>query len=114
MDARIVRPMALDMPGTAVKEHFGKLVFTVKKKTYLTVWVDEQLAVMKLTLMQQSHFGAEEPDHFMPVATKLGKYGWTQVHLDNINERMLRYVIDLAWRNVAPKWLILTRTPPPK
>ncbi len=114
MDARIVRPMALDLPGTAVKEYFGRLVFSVKKKTYLTVWADEQRVVMKLTLMQQAHFCSEEPDHFKPVDTKLGKYGWTDVQLDSINERLVRYVIDLAWRNVAPKWLILTRTPPPK
>ncbi len=114
MDPRIVRPMALDMPGTAVKDHFGRLDFSVKKKTYITVWVDEERAVMKLTLAQQAQYCAEEPDHFKPVATKLGKYGWTEVQLDNINERLLRYVIDLAWRTVAPKWLILTRTPPPK
>lgn len=114
MDVRIVRPMALDMPGTAVKEYFGRLVFSVKKKTYLTVWMDEQRAVMKLTLAQQAHYCAEEPDHFTPVASKLGKYGWTDVQLDSINERLLRYVIDLAWRNVAPKWLIPTRQVPPK
>jgi len=114
MDPRIVRAMALDMPGTAEKEYFARPVFSVKKKTYLTVWIDDQRVVLKLTLAQQAHYCAEEPDHFAPVATKLGKYGWTDVQLDRINERVLRYVVDLAWRNVAPKWLIQTRQAPPK
>lgn len=106
--------MALDMPGTAEKEHFGRPTFSVKKKTYLTVWTDEQRAVLKLTPHQQAAFGEEHPDTFAPVATKLGKYGWTSVSLEHVNERLFRYVMDLAWRNVAPKWLIPTRQAPPK
>ncbi|HRH70114.1 MAG TPA: MmcQ/YjbR family DNA-binding protein [Flavobacteriales bacterium] len=114
MDTRIVRAMALDMPGTAAKENFGRPVFSVKKKTYLTVWAEEQRVVLKLTPAQQAQYCADAPDHFRPVRTKLGKYGWTEVQLDSISERTVRYVIDLAWRNVAPKWLIPTRQPPPK
>jgi hypothetical protein len=106
--------MALDMPGTAEKEHFGRPSYSVKKKTYLTVWPDEQRAVLKLTVQQQAAFGEEHPDTFTPVDTKLGKYGWTSVALDHVSERLFRYVMDLAWRNVAPKWLVPTRPAPPR
>ena len=114
MDSRNVRAMALDMPGTAEKEQFGRPSFSVKKKTYLTLWTDENRAVMKLTMAQQAAFCEEEPDAFSPVPTKLGTHGWTSVHMDHISEKLFRYAMDLAWRNVSPKWLIPTRQAPPK
>ena len=114
MEIGNLREMALDMPGTAGKEHHGRPSYSVKKKTYLTVWADEQRAVLKLTPAQQSAFGEEFPDAFVPVQQKLGTYGWTSVHVEQVSARLFRYALDLAWRNVAPKWLVLTRTAPPK
>lgn len=114
MDPRTVRAMALDMPGTAEKERHGRPSFSVKKKTYLTLWVDEQRSVLKLTLDQQAALGEDHPDIFAPVPTNLGKHGWTNVSMIHISERLFRYTLDLAWRNVAPKWLIPTRQAPPK
>lgn len=114
MDSPTARAMALDMPGTAEKEHFGRPSYSVKKKTYLTLWTDEQRAVMKLTPQQQAALSEEHPDAFAPVPHKLGQHGWTSVHMAHISERLFRYAMDLAWRNVAPKWLIPTRAAPPK
>jgi hypothetical protein len=114
MDGQTARAMALDMPGTAEKQHFGRPSFSVKKKTYLTLWAEEQRAVMKLTLAQQAALCEEHPDAFAPVPHKLGKHGWTSVFMAHISERLFRYAMDLAWRNVAPKWLVPTRPLPPK
>ena len=114
MDSRTVRAMALDMPGTAEKEYFGRPSYSVKKKTYLTLWTEEQRAVMKLTVHQQAALSEEYPDAFAPVPHKLGKHGWTNVFMQHVSERLFRYATDLAWRNVAPKWLIPTRQAPPK
>lgn len=114
MDSQTARAMALDMPGTAEKEHFGRPGYSVKKKTYLTVWTEEQRAVMKLTPHQQAAFCEEHPDAFAPLQQKLGLHGWTNVYMAHISERLFRYAMDLAWRNVAPKWLIPTRAAPPK
>ncbi len=114
MDIRSARAMSLDMPGTAEKEHFGRPSFSVKKKTYLTLWTDEERAVLKLTVAQQAAFCEEHPDAFSPLQTKLGKHGWTSVSMAHISERTFRYAMDLAWRNVAPKWLVPTRQAPPK
>ncbi len=113
MDSLTAHAMALDMPGTAVKEHFGRPSYSVKKKTYLTVWPHENRAVLKLTLHQQAAFGEAHPDAFAPIDSKLDKHGWTAVSMDHVGERLFRYAMDLAWRNVAPKWLILTRQAPP-
>ncbi|MBL7952385.1 MAG: MmcQ/YjbR family DNA-binding protein [Flavobacteriales bacterium] len=114
MDSQHLRAVALDMPGTAVKEHFGRPSYSVKKKIYLTVWDEEQRAVLKLTPAQQADFMEAHPDAFAAVPQKLGKYGWTSVFLAHVNVRLFRYAMDLAWRNVAPKWLILTRPFPPR
>lgn len=114
MESRNIRAMALDMPGTAEKDHFGKAAFSVKRKIYLTVWDAEQRAVLKLTPAQQAQLAEEHPDAFAPVPQKLGKHGWTSVFLTHTNERLFRFAMDLAWRNVAPKWLLPTRALPPK
>lgn len=114
MDSPTARAMALDMPGTAEKTYQGRPRFSVKKKTYLTLWSEEERAVMKLTPAQQAAFAEEHPDAFAPLEQKLGKYGWTSVHMAHLSERLFRYAVDLAWRNVAPKWLALTRAAPPK
>ncbi|MEO8068370.1 MAG: MmcQ/YjbR family DNA-binding protein [Flavobacteriales bacterium] len=114
MNSQTVRAMALDMPGTAVKEHHGRPSYSVKKKTYMTVWPYENRAVMKLTVQQQATFCEAHPDAFAPSDSKLGKHGWTTVHMDYTSERLFRYAMDLAWRNVAPKWLIPTREAPPR
>ncbi len=114
MDAQTARAMALDMPGTAEKDHFGRPSFSVKKKIYCTLWLDDDRAVMKLTLEQQATLGEEQPDAFSPVPNKWGKHGWTNVSMGHISERNFRYALDLAWRNVSPKWLLPTRQMPPK
>ena len=114
MDAQTAREMALDMPGTAEKEHFGRPSYSVKKKIYMTLWIDDGRAVMKLTVDQQTSLHEEYPDAFAPVPNKWGGHGWTNVFYDHISERLFRYAMDLAWRNIAPKWIIPTRQAPPK
>ena len=114
MDSQTARFMALDMPGTLEMEHYGRPSYSVKKKIYLTLWIEEDRAVLKLTMEQQTILSEEHPSAFAPVPTKLGKHGWTSVYMDHINERLFRYAMDLAWRNVSPKWLVPTRQAPPK
>jgi hypothetical protein len=112
MDPMTAREMALDMPGTAEKDHFGRPSYSVKKKIYMTLWIDERRAVLKLTVDQQTTLGEEDPDAFSPVPNKWGQHGWTNVFLDHVSERKFRYAMDLAWRNISPKWLIPTRQAP--
>jgi hypothetical protein len=114
MDIFTAREMALDMPGTAEKEHFGRPSYSVKKKIYMTLWIDDRRAVLKLTPDQQASLCEEQPAAFAPVPNKWGQHGWTNVMLDQIGEKSFRHAMDLAWRNVSPKWLIPTRQAPPK
>ena len=81
MDERAAKAMALDMPGTAEKDHHGRPSFSVKKKIYLTLWPEDQKAVMKFTLEQQALLSEEHPDAFAPVPNKWGQHGWTEVEI---------------------------------
>lgn len=114
MDSQTAHAMALDMPGTAWKEMHGRPMYSVKKRTYMTVRSYEGRAVLKLTVAQRSALTDEYPDAFAPVKTALGKHGWTDVYFEHMSDRLFRYVVDLAWRNVAPKWLLPTRVAPPR
>ncbi|MDQ3101041.1 MAG: MmcQ/YjbR family DNA-binding protein [Bacteroidota bacterium] len=113
MDPQSLREMALDMPGTAERDHFGRPSYSVKRKIYMTHWTEDHRAVLKLTPDQQAAL-CEEMEMLSPVPNKWGKHGWTNVDLDPIDERRFKYLLDLAWRNVSPKWLIPTRMVPPK
>lgn len=112
MDFQTARELALAMPGTLEKEHFGKPSYSVKKKIYLTLWLDEGRAVLKLTPLQQAELSEDHPEAFAPVPNKFGAHGWTNVRLDRTTEHLFHRVMDLAWRNVAPKWLLPTRKRP--
>ncbi|MBK8498548.1 MAG: MmcQ/YjbR family DNA-binding protein [Flavobacteriales bacterium] len=123
MDSQTARAMALHVIARQWAWREGPLwttvgggaeLYSVKKRTYLTLWVEEHRAVMKLTPEQQALLGEEHPDAFAPIEQKLGKHGWTSVFMAHTSERLFRYAMDLAWRNVAPKWLIPTRAAPPK
>ena len=114
MDPQLAHAMALDMPGTAWREVHGRPTYSVKKKTYLTVRSYEGRAVLKLTVAQRAALIDEHPDAFAPVRTALGKHGWTDVFMEHVSDRLFRYVVDLGWRTVAPKWLLPTRVAPPR
>ena len=87
MDFETAREMALDMPGTAEREHHGRPSYSVKKKIYMTLWLDEGRTVLKLTPLQQAEFSGEYPDAFAPVPNKWGQHGWTNVFMDYCNAR---------------------------
>ena len=114
MDFETAREIALQMPGTLEKEHWGKPSYSVKKKIFLTLWLEEGRAVLKLTPEQQAELGAEHPDAFAPVPNKWGRHGWTNLFMDACSAHLFRYATDLAWRNVAPKWILPTREMPPR
>lgn len=111
-DPATVRELALDQPGTLEQEHFGRPSYSVKKKIYLTLWIDEGRAVIKLTPEQQIDMCEEFPRSFSPVPNKWGKHGWTSVSLADTSPEVLRSAMDTAWRNVSPKWLLPTRAKP--
>lgn len=101
MTTEDVRRIALELPGTSEKSHFGKPDFRVRDRVFATLPEDGN-AVIKLTRDQQELMCGAEAAMFQPVAGGWGKQGWTRVMLDATDEQTLRSALVTAWRNTAP------------
>jgi hypothetical protein len=101
MQAEAVRRLALSLPETEEKSHFGKADFRVRNRIFATLPEDSH-AVVKLTREQQEIMAGSEPEIFAPVKGGWGRQGWTKVALAAADEVTLRSALLTAWRNVAP------------
>ncbi len=92
-----LRRIALGLPGTEEKAHFGKADFRVRNKIFASL-PDEETAVVKLTPEQQQQLMAEaEPAIFAPVPGGWGRKGWTRVRLPVCDAATLESALRTAW-----------------
>ncbi len=101
----ILRPLALALPETAESSHFDTPDFRVRGKIFATARHDAARAVLKLPLHIQEAMLENQPEVFSLTAG-WGKHGWTFVQTDRIDPDLLKDLLDLAWRQVAPKKLV--------
>jgi hypothetical protein len=99
-----VRHLALALPGTEEKSHFGKADFRVRNRIFASL-PGARRAVVKLTVEQQEAMSAAEPAIFAAVRGGWGRQGWTEARLETCDEVTLQSALTVAWRNVAPKRL---------
>ncbi len=100
-----LRDLALSLPHTNEHGHWGRPSFRVKQKIFATVFPDEQRAVLKLPLAEQSRLAALDPVTFSAVPNQWGAQGWTRVQFDNLEREEFLAVLKTAWRTVAPaRW----------
>jgi hypothetical protein len=98
------RALALTMTEAEEKSHFGKADFRVREKIFAGI-DDRGRAYVKLTPEQQEMLVAAEPIVISPIPGAWGKKGWTLVEHDKSDENLLKSVLLMAWKNVAPKSL---------
>jgi hypothetical protein len=103
-DARY-RALALALPEAEEKSHFGKADFRVHNKIFAG-FNDKGMAYVKLKPEQQDMLCAAEPDFISPIKGGWGVQGWTQVDHHTADVALLRSVLLMAWKNVAPKTLV--------
>jgi hypothetical protein len=96
------RQLALSLPETAEKSHFGKEDFRVRNKIFASL-PDDATGVVKLMPEQQEMLMASEPEVFSPASGAWGRQGWTRVSLPAVDDTTMRSSLNLAWRNAAPK-----------
>lgn len=93
MNAAEARDLLLAVPGITEHDHFGKLAYrglTAKgkpSKIFLTLWVEENRAVLLLNLEQQADLVARHPGILIPVPNKWGEKGATFVELRKAGSR---------------------------
>ena len=94
------RQLALSFPGTVEQPHFEKTSFRVKKKIFATLSIENNKAVLKLSLVDQSVFCAFDKTIIYPVNGTWGKQGWTVVELTKIRKSMLQDALSTAYTEV--------------
>jgi hypothetical protein len=104
MTTELYRAVALSMPGTEEKSHFGKPDFRVRDKIFAG-FNDKGMAYVKLTPEQQGMLVGAEPNLISPIPGGWGKKGWALVDQNKADEALMKSVLTMAWKNVAPKSL---------
>ncbi|WP_437813089.1 MmcQ/YjbR family DNA-binding protein [Sorangium sp. So ce1078] len=99
-----LRKLALSLPEAEEQDHFGKPSFRVRGKIFATHWVEQEGAVLKLSLEEQDSLVQAQPDVFS--VTPWGHQGWTRVELRRVDRALLEELLVGAWRRVAPKRVV--------
>lgn len=99
-----VRTAALALPEAEEHPHWDRPSFRVRGKIFATLREDENRAVLKLPLAEQSALTALQPAVFS--IAPWGHQGWTFVELPSLTPDELQSLIASAWGNVAPKRVV--------
>ena len=106
------RSFALALPQTEQRRHMNHPDFRVIGKIFATLgYPSKERGMVKLTPAQQEEFVADYPAAFSPVTGAWGRQGCTSVLLAKASKRALKEAILAAWRNHAPKDLVLKSLP---
>ena len=102
------RNLALALPETEEKSHFGKADFRVRNKIY-GGFTALGHAYVKLDAEQQELACASEAKCVRPIPGGWGKKGWTEIDHAIADQTLLKSLLQMAWTNVAPKSLVKSR-----
>ena len=101
--------MALALPEAEEAGHHGIPSFRVAGKIFSTIHLDHPRMMVKLAPEDQHNLTEAHPGVVEPVPGYWGRKGSTFVFFERANEALIKLVLDLAWRNVAPKRLAAER-----
>jgi hypothetical protein len=98
------RRIFLEQPEAEEKAHMGHPDFRVGGKIFATLWPDRNVAVVKLSVADQTGALQMNPD---ALSLKFwGRSPYVEVNLERANVALLRALAGAAWRNTAPKKLL--------
>ena len=95
------KELALSFPETFERPHFEKTSFRVKNKIFATLSEETNLAVVKLSEIDQSVFCSFDKSVIYPVDNKWGRQGWTAIHLKKVRKDMLRDALTTAYNEAV-------------
>lgn len=107
------RQLALSFPEVVELPHFKKTSFRTNlpgrqagKKIFATLAEKNNMAVVKLSLIDQSVFCAFDETIIYPVTGAWGKKGFTCINLKKIKKAMLKDALNCAYEEVVKKKVI--------
>ena len=101
------RKLALSLPESEEKSHFGQPDFRVRNKIFAGLSPDGKRGTLKLGLEAQAMVLEGRPGAFAPAAGAWGRKGWTHVVLARVKLTELEELMVEAWRLTAPKRLVV-------
>ena len=99
------RRAALAFPEAAEQETWGHPTFRVRGKMFASGSEESPTMSVKASKEDQAELVASRPETFA-VARYVGRFGWVEVQLPNVDEAELRELLTDAWRRTAPKRLV--------
>ena len=103
VDIATFRTLALSFPDAEERPHFHLSSFRVKNKIFATLWLEENRAMLKLSLIDQSVFCSYDNTIFFPVPGGWGKQGAAFVELKTVRRDMFKDALTAAYNGVASK-----------
>lgn len=94
MDAATARDLLLAMPGITEHDHFGRPAYRATNakgrptKIFLSLWLNDQRAVLMLDPEQQATLHEQHPSVFIPLTNKWGAKGATCMELRRTDLRL--------------------------
>lgn len=107
MTPKEFRKSALAFPETAEESHMGHPDFRMGGKIFATLGPNEDWGMVKLTPEQQQPLVQEHPAIFQPASGAWGRRGCTIIQLKKADKALVKSLLLFAWRNTAPKKLLL-------
>jgi hypothetical protein len=98
---RQVRELALAFPEVYEEDHWDEPSFRVRKRIFAVLHEGDRRAVLKLPVDDQEFLIAAEPRIYS--ARRFRHQGWTHVCLKSVTKPQFRQLLEIAWREVAPK-----------
>lgn len=96
------RKLALAFPGAVEEPHFEKTSFRYRKKIFAVYNAKDNVAVLKLSLINQLVFCSyEDGTVFYPVPGAWGKKGFTIVQLTKVRKGIFADALGTAYEEVA-------------
>jgi hypothetical protein len=117
MIAAEFRALALSLPESEEKSHFGQPDFRVRNKIFATLNAEGSQGAFKLPREVQEMLLDARGSAFTPAAGAWGKSGWTHVHLARARPAEARVLLVESFRLVAPPNLaasVAEGAPPPR
>jgi len=103
-----VRRLALALPEVEEAGHHGIPSFRVGGKIFCTIHLEHPRVMVKLTPEDQHNLSEAHAGVVEPVPGYWGRKGSTFVSLESVDQQLMRTLLNLAWRNIAPKRLTKT------
>jgi len=103
IDLATARQMAMSMPDTVERDHFGIPSFRVNNRIFSTLWIHDNKMMVKLSLMDQAAFSAIDKDAIYPVPNKYGDTGSTLFDLAKVDAGILEDALNTAYKTIMAK-----------